>query len=262
MMKNMKYMVLAFLGMVGFASCEKNEMSLYDTSHTAMNIWFGNSASVVDSITHNYSNYMGERAITFYAQITGLPTDYDRTFEIEAFEGDLSEAEGSFKTEVYTLKAHETRAECSMIFNTALLKDPNSFTRKDGHLNFRLKANDEFEPGTGEKSVMRVVLKNYLAKPDNWDDDVSYYNILSHYFGTYSAKKYQFILSVLEVADFKVEYGSAVTFDESTNTYGYTYFNTYIVPKVKIALEEFNSDPNNPDAPLRDESGQKVSFDN
>lgn len=259
MMKNLKYFGLAFLLAMSLDSCVENEMPLYDTNNTAMNIWFGTANLVLDSSAYNYSYAMGEKALTFIARITGMPVDRDRTFEIEAYEGDLEEAAGSFRTETYTLKANETTVECPIYFNTAQLKNPASFAQRDGYLKFRLKNNDEFGNGADEKSVLKVVLKNYLDIPNDWVNPISPNMDYTSFFGTYSAKKYQFIVSVWGYVDFHIDRVTTVDYDEATNTLSKKYAK-YMYKKLQIALEEYNNNPNNPDVPLRDESGNVITF--
>ncbi len=258
-MKKLKHIGLACLCLIGLAACDKNEMPVYNTANTAMNIWFGNTNLVLDSTIYNYSYSMGEKVLTFYARITGMPTDYDRTFEIEAYEGDLNEAEGSFKTATYTLKAGEISVECPIYFNTSLLKNPSSFIQKDGYLYFRLKDNPDFKSGTKEKSVLKVVLKNYLDVPNDWIEPIYPNMSYEDFFGTYSAKKYQFIVSVWGYVDFHIDRITTVDYDEATNTLSKKYAK-YLYQKLQIALEEYNNDPNNADVPLRDESGNVITF--
>ena len=38
-----------------WGSCDKNETPVFDTSYSAINIWFGTESSVLDSVTYNYS---------------------------------------------------------------------------------------------------------------------------------------------------------------------------------------------------------------
>ena len=267
-MKSLKYFVLCGLIAVGLSSCEKNEMPVFDVEYAALNIWFGSAtnslgtATVLDSTTYNYSYAMGEKTLTFYARVA----DYDRTFDIEVFDGDIDEAEGSFRTETYTLKAGETEVACSIYFNTSLLKDKNSFTEKDGHLYFRLVKNKEFVTGTGNMSSLVVVLKNYLTQPEEWYTAVAphrpYYSIYSswNYFGEYSKVKYQFMISELGLIDFHISSQATKFYDEATNTISMDYA-TFLKQKLQVALEEYNSNPENPNTPLKDENGTVIDFD-
>lgn len=258
-MKNLKYVGIVCLLATIFGSCDKNEMPIYETDYTALNIWFGSEKKVSDSLSYNYSYSMGEGSLTFFARVAGVSVDYDRTFILEAYDGDLSEAEGSYWTETYTIKAGETLIECPIHFDTSLLKDADSFTERDGYLFFRMAANEEFVSGTEERSVLKVVLKNYLGKPDEWDNAIGVRRKYSDYFGEYSKAKYQFMVSTLGIIDFHIEYGFTGTYDEESNTMSISYAK-YLVQKLQVALEEYNNDPNNPNTPLRDETGSVVTF--
>lgn len=250
---------IACFGSLVLASCEKNEMPVYDTSYTALNIWFGTSSNALDSTTYNYSYKMGEGTLTFYARVMGVPVDYDRTFELEVYDGDTGTAAGSYWTETYTIGAGETEVECNIYFDTSKLTDADSFTETDGHLCFRMAANDTFLAGTEDRTNLIVVLKNYLSKPDEWDSATYPLRPYSAYFGTYSKVKYQFMISELGLVDFHINYSTSTPYDEETNTISSAYA-SYLVQKLKVALEEYNNDLNNTDTPLRDETGSVVSF--
>ncbi len=259
-MKTLKYFIGCFLIAIAICSCEKNEMPGYDANYAALNIWFG-GGQVLDSTTYNYSYAMGEKVLNFSARVIGVPVDYDRTFEIEVYDGNINEAEGSYRTETYTIKAGETEVTCPIYFNSSLLKDKTSFTDESGVLYFRLVENKHFQQGVDKRNTLVVVLKNYLSKPDTWDDTAypMYSNNYSYYFGNYSKKKYQFMIDKLGLVDFTISYSAQKDYDEETNTISTTYAD-YLKKKLQVALEEYNSDPNNPDTPLKDESGSIITF--
>ncbi len=259
-MKNNIYLLyLTFLAMLGLGSCDENETPLYDTERTALNIWFGRDDGVVqDSLTYNYSYAMGEDSITFHARVSGLQADFDRTFTLEAVSGDLDKAEGSYRTQTYTMPAGQTQVECAIYFDTSKLKDPDSFTEEDGDgvLCFRLAPNDTFAEGTEEMSELIVKLRNYLAKPDNWDEAQSPYYSLSRFFGEYSKEKYQFMIDVLDMMEFTINQNATVPYDEENNEISYNYAN-YLRERLVQALDEYNATH---DEPLRDSSGALITF--
>lgn len=258
MIKNKIIKALAVVGVLSatFSSCSKNEYPEFDASYSALNVWFGTETAPQDSITYNYSYSLGEQTVHFYARAIGVLADHDRTFQLEAYEGDLDEAQGSYTLGEYTLKAGETTGEFDITFDTSKLKNAQSFTDKDGHLKLRMKANDEFQQGAKELQSLTIVLKNYLSKPDNWDAATFPMMALGRFFGDYSKVKYQFMIQVLDMVDFKVNYNTSVRYDEETNTISYNYAN-YLASKMKLALEEYN---NTHDTPLTDETGNIVTF--
>lgn len=249
------YLVLAFL--LSLSSCSTNETPVFDTDYAALNIWFGTPTLVLDSTTYNYSYSLDEGSLTFIARVAGLPVDYDRTFTLEAVKGDVSEAEGSFHTEEYTIKAREVETQCSIYFNTSQLKNAGSFTERDGHLCFRLVESGEFVAGTEKMQELVVVLKNYLAMPDNWETAVYPYYALNRIFGEYRKEKYQFMIQILGLKEFSINGAATVPYDSEKNEVSYNYAN-YLKEKMIVALEEYKAAHDG--EPLRDANGDEITF--
>lgn len=255
-----KYIIKAFSVLFAFTAmlsgCSKNEYREFDANYASLAIWFGTEYVPQDSITYNYSYALGEKTVHFYARTIGALSDHDRSFQLEAFDGDLDEAQGSYSLGEYTIKAGESIAQFDITFDTSKLKDALAFTQKDGHLKLRMKANDEFSTGVKELQTLTIVLKNYLSKPDNWDAAQYPLRPLSAYFGEYSKVKYQFMIQELNLVDFNISYNASISYDEETNTLSHNYAN-YLVSKMKLALEEYNASH---DTPLTDETGNIVTF--
>ena len=257
-MKKMKYKiwVLALL-LTGLAGCSKNDIPVFNTDYSALNIWFGTSGVALDSVSYNYSYTLGEDSLMFNARVTGLPSDKDRFFAIEAYSGNFSEAEGSFWTKEYCIKAGETSATFPIYFDTSKLKDEASFSKTDGRVNFRMVENSEFVEGVHTMRNLKVILKNYLAKPEEWDAAVYPHRVYSFYFGQYSRKKYSFMIQETGLVDFHISYTASASYDEATNTISLSYA-TYLLSKLKQALDVYNQTH---DKPLTDEeSGSAVVF--
>ncbi len=257
-MKKMKYKIwILSLLLTGLTSCSTNEIPVFDTNYSALNIWFGNNETALDSTSYNYSYALGEDSLMFNARVTGLPSAEDRFFTIEAYSGSLNEAEGSFRTKEYCIKAGETYATFPIYFDTSKLKDNSSFSGTDGHINFRLVENAEFVEGVDKMRKLNVVLKNYLAKPEEWDVAEYPYRPYAIYFGEYSQKKYSFMIQETGLVDFRISYTASVSYDEATNTISSTYA-TYLLSKLRQALDVYNQTH---EKPLTDEeSGSAVVF--
>ena len=239
------------------AACSKEEVSTYDISRTALNIWVGTEAGAVyESVTYNYSYAYEEGSVTFYAQLSGMPADHDRTFRLEPFGGDSAIMANTIRTEDYVLPAGEVRGTYQVHFNTQQLSSPTLFTDRDGTISFRLKPNDTFAVGTENHQQFTVTLKNYLAKPDNWDSANFPRIPLSKYFGTYSRVKYQFMIEVLGLIDFEINYNTQTAYDEATNTVSSVYA-VHLQQLMQRALNEYNETH---DTPLTDEFGIPVTF--
>lgn len=258
MKNNIHLLCLALLALLGLGSCDKNETPLYDTEYSALNIWCGSAQTPVDSVTYNYSYSMGEDSVMFYARVSGMPADYDRTFTLEVVGGTVEEAEGSYRIETYTIPAGEIQVECPIYFDTSLLKDNNLFSEEsgDGLLVFRLAPNDTFAEGVEELSTLNIVLRNYLAQPDNWYEASNPYYALSNFFGDYSKEKYQFMIDELGMMEFKVNRNATVPYDEENNEISYNYAN-YLRERLSNALDEYNATH---DTPLQDSLGNRITF--
>ena len=238
-------------------ACSKEEVSTYDTSLCSLNIWVGTQAGAVyESVTHNYSYAYEEGDVTFYAQISGMPADHDRSFRLEAYGDDLDKAASTIRTEDYVIPAGEIGGTYQVHFNTQKLADPALFTTQDGTVRFRMVPNDTFAIGTEGHQSFTVILKNYLAKPDNWDA-ANYPRVaLSRYFGPYSRVKYQFMIEVLGLIDFEINYNAPTAYDEETNIVSASYA-VYLQQVMQRALNEYNDSH---DTPLTDETGVPVTF--
>ena len=239
------------------AACSHEEVSLYDTERTALNIWVGNQAGVVyDHATYNYSYAYEEGSVTFYAQLSGMPADVDRTFRLEPFGGDSALMASTVRTEDYVIPAGTIGGTYQVYFNTQKLPDATLFANSEGSINFRVVPNDVFDIGTEGHQQFTVVLRNYLAKPDNWDT-ANYPRIpLSKYFGTYSRVKYQFMIEHLGLIDFEINYNAQTSYDEETNVVSASYA-VYLRQVMQRALNEYNETH---DTPLTDELGTPVLF--
>ena len=246
-----------FLLFLLFAACTHEEVPTYDTSQTSLNIWVGTSAGAVyESTTYNYSYAYEEGAVTFYAQISGMPADHDRTFRLEPFGGDSALMANTIRTEDYVIPAGQIGGTYQVYFNTQRLSDPLLFTQTDGTIHFRVVPSETFTIGTENHQEFTVVLKNYLAKPDNWDA-ANYPRVpLSKFFGTYSRVKYQFMIEHLGLIDFEINYNIQTSYDEEQNMVSAVYA-VYLQQVMQRALAEYNATH---DTPLTDEFGNPVMF--
>lgn len=251
------YITAAVFGAFLLASCNKAEIPTYDTSYSALNIWVGTeNGYAYDNATYNYSYAYEEGSVTFYAQVTGLPSNHDRTFRIEPFGGDSAKMANTIRTEDYVIKAGEVTGTFKVYFDTQKLSPSTLFTDNDGSINFRLAPNSDFETGTEGHQQFTVVLRNHLAKPDNWDAANFPQMPLVRYFGSYSRVKYQFMIETLGLVDFTINYNARTSYDETTNVVS-TAYAVYLVQQMQEALANYNATH---DKLLTDEQGNPVTF--
>lgn len=240
------------------AACQHEEVDTYDTSRAGLNIWVGEpTGTVYDAVSYNYSYAYEEESVTFYAQISGVPVGYDRTFALEPYGEQCELVAPTIRSEVYTLPAGAVSGTYKVHFNSQLLPSPDLFTEEDGSISFRVAPGSEFQLGAENRQTFTVTLRNRLAKPDNWDA-ANYPQVpLSKYFGLYSRVKYQFMIETLGLIDFKISYFASTAIDEATNTVSPAYA-VYLQQLVQEKLDAYNAAH---ETPLTDERGERVTFD-
>lgn len=249
--------MLCVLCLMAAASCQKIEVLKYDPDLTGLNIWVGTSAGAIyEEAVYNYSYAYEEGSITFYARVYGIPTDYDRTFTLEPFGDSIEQVLPTIRTEEYVMPAGAVSGEYKVYFNSQKLPSGGLFAENDGEVSFRVVANDAFGLGAEDMQSFTVVLRNRIAKPDNWDSANYPQVALSKYFGTYSRVKYQFMIEHLGLIDFIISYNAATAIDEATNTVSPAYA-VYLQQLMQERLAEYNATH---DTPLTDENGDVVIF--
>ena len=234
-------------------SCKKNELSYFDDSYVALNIWLKAGNAVADSVTYNFAYTVLKRdSIMFSARLAGMPADYDRTFRLKAVEGDVDKVQ--FETQDYVLKAGEYEGSFPIFINKP--DGYSEFQNVSGHIVFELEENEYFKPGAVETNRLHIVFKNFLAKPDDWDSAMYPYMPLSRYFGTYSDVKYAFIIQATGYSNFSVYYTMSSDPGLPDNVITSTVADR-LKQKCKLALAEYNEQHSEP---LTDEFGNLISF--
>lgn len=239
-------------------ACQQEELFKYDSSRAGLNIWVGTSSgSVYEETTYNYSYALEEGSITFYARIYGVPANYDRTFTLEPFGENIEHIIPTIRVEEYVMPAGAVSGEYKVYFNSTLLPSPDLFKTEDGTVSFRMVENEEFDFGAERMQSFKVILRNRIAKPSNWDTANYPQVALSKYFGTYSDAKYKFMIEHLGLIDFKISYSASTAHDEANNTVS-TAYAVYLQQLMQEKLAEYNAAH---ETPLTDENGNVISFE-
>lgn len=244
------------------SGCQYNDRELYDTEYTALNIWFGTNRDATATATYNFVNHQDMDSMIFYVRLSGVPADHDRTFALEAVEGDINKV--TYVLGNYVLPAGAYSGSYPIYF--AKPDNYDQFREEDGYIVFKLKEGSAFKEGAENSNSIAlnqlyVILQNSVSKPWNWDEDTYPYRSLSFYFGSYSGVKYEFIVSTLGLSDFRILYGTDLS-EEADNVVTYLQA-AYFVTKCQTALIAFNADAENIAlglAPLTDEYGFTVTF--
>lgn len=256
-MKTIKLSLLLFATVGLMAACDKEVVETYDPSYSAVNIGFGNATSLTQEMTYNFSEASGERGVKFFARISGVPSDHDRSFTLEAVDGDLTKTAGTYRVETYTIPAGEISGEFTLYFDSSKLPS-GSFIDEDGLLVFRVAENKEFNPGSKNANELRFTLKNYLSKPEEWDAAVYPYQPIMRYFGEYSEVKFRFMIENGFPSNIRVNWSQTepIIVEGATTIISVNYAN-YLKQVYQIALNEYN---NSHDTPLQDSFGNPIYF--
>jgi hypothetical protein len=255
-MKKIFTAIVICLFMVSMSGCKKNERMYFDTTHPALNIWFGTTAgTVLEQTTFNFAYQNDMDSVIFNARLSGEVVDYDRTFTLEAVDGDISKVDYVFGD--YMIPAGEYLVQFPIYFRKPA--NFNEFKDEEGSIVFKMKANSEFFEGAQGQNSITVTLKNAVGKPDNWDAEVSsYYRTLTYYFGTYSDVKYAFIINVTGMSNFRIYYSTSLPAGTPDNVIPSSQAQ-YMNRQCRTALAKYNETNT---VPLTDEFGNLVEFPN
>ncbi|MFC3196116.1 DUF4843 domain-containing protein [Parapedobacter deserti] len=243
-----------FLCAVVLFSCEKEIDARYEPSFSALNIWLGSNVQKPDSMVYNFAFRPVQEAdtISFSVRLMGLPANHDREFKLIAISGDTARIKQGVHYEfpTYILPAHAYEGVYSIF-----IKRTDTFSGQPGRIVFGLMEDGVFRRGIQERSDIAIVLMDQFAKPAHWDIDPAPYQPLMRFFGAYSDVKFQFITTAIGRAPtFKVRYsGTPIPPDEVSYTQAQYWQN-----RCRTQLLQYNA--NNPEAPLRDEHGEIVTF--
>lgn len=256
MTKTIQYCA-CMLCLIIVTSCQKEDIMKFDSEMAGLNIWVGTSAgSIYEETTYNYSYAIEEGSVTFYARVYGVPAEHDRTFTLEPFGENIEQIVPTIRVEEYVMPAGEVSGEYKVYFNSKNLASEDLFSESDGKVSFRMVDNEHFETGTENMQSFTVVLRNRIAKPDNWDS-ANYPSVaLSKYFGTYSRVKYQFMIEHLGLRDFIISHSASTSIDETTNTVS-TAYAVFLQQLMQQKLAEYNETH---EKPLTDENGDPIIF--
>lgn len=233
-------------------ACEEDNKLMYDESSRVLNLWFGSESTEgrVDSTEYNYAyRPLGTDldSVTFYVKLAGVPLEEDCTFDLEVTGGDVSSV---IVDKHYVLPSYVLKAGTTGGYYPIYLKNTSDFKDKAFTLALALKENVKLETGVKEYATLKLIVKDREEKPAYWDEDPETYMPLKNFFGTYSRTKYQFMIKVTGKVISRVIYqGTPIPHHR------FLFRGAVFTGKARLAVEEYNNNPENPDRPLSDENG-------
>ncbi|SMC38611.1 DUF4843 domain-containing protein [Pedobacter africanus] len=231
-----RYMILLLF--IALAGCKRNELQYFEEEVPFLNIWLGTRGSVLDSITHNFAYSSGNKdSILFYYRIAGYPANQDRKFELSTSDNDAKLLNFSFGS--YSVPAGKSEGNFVLYVDKPI--DKNLFLNKDLKVTFQVKSTTVFQPAVKEQSSLRIIFKNAVTKPDNWENAALPYLPLRNFFGVYSNEKYKFVIQVTGMSNFAVYRTVAVNPELEPNTITEIHARA-LQSQCKIALEKYKAD--------------------
>lgn len=232
-MKALKFLLFAGCGLL--LSCSQKNDFFFPEAKNGMNIWLGTSTIVDDSVTYNFAYTLsGRDSIMFNYRMSGHALQQDTEFELEAVSGDTSLVHFSFGK--YVLKAGQYEGRFPIYIDKP--DAYSAFENTTGKIIFRLKQSPVLETGAKERSELKVLFRNFVSKPDNWDVATQPYFTMARYFGAYSNRKYSFIIQTTGMVNFKIYYTVANNPVLEENTITATQA-AYLQNKCKVALQAY-----------------------
>ncbi|MBP1617129.1 MAG: hypothetical protein H6Q14_956 [Bacteroidetes bacterium] len=192
-----------------------------------------------DSLQFSFVTYPAdttEKQLNVTLWVMGNATEYDRTANLEVL------------TDKTTASADLYRVPASVVIaagaNSAtfpvILKRAASLQQTTARLYIAVQKSADFEVGISSQDHLLLKWNDILSKPSNWTS-------LQEFFGSYSDVKYRFMINNAGISEF----------DTTTMTWAELQ---YYKIKLVNALNKYNQE--HPEAPLTDETGKLVSFDN
>ncbi|WP_196937632.1 DUF4843 domain-containing protein [Sphingobacterium pedocola] len=238
-MKRLHYIFFSLI--VLLTGCEKNEPIVFKKEDAALQLWFGTTNQVLDSVSFNFSYMTSDTdSVVFNARILGKPLDHDIEFELSP-EGDADLV--YFALPKFIIKAGEVEVKYPIYFEKP--DNYQEFKTAEGVILFKLKPSPMFKEGNKEMSALKISLKNSLAKPDNWDSALFPYSSLNTYFGAYSNRKFEFMIETLGVSYFNVFLSTNAAQNTDPKAIS-SIFANYYASICRTTLAEYNATHTNP----------------
>lgn len=251
-MMKYEFYVIAFFALLGMAGCKQLDVNCYENDPR---LYFYRSpsydASQRDSIAQSFFLLPQEQdrdTVYITLETMGMSSDQPRPFSL--VQTNVGEPNAAIAGKHYLALDSEEMKNNMMIPAGAVeyrmplivLRDPSLDTSKV-RLKLDIAENKYFKPGIAENAHFWVTITATAEEPPTWES-----NYWIYIFGEWGAKKMWFIINYLGINDFSEE------IDDSA-------YRDYLHALAEQKLQEYNADPVNEDAPLREMDGTLVTFE-
>lgn len=266
-MKRYVFYIMALVGMMFLASCEK-DLPVYSDGTNRLNFYYDISSTSFfksEMARSSYSFVYGSETavddtLWFEVETMGFVADYDRPIALEQVEvADASNAVAdkhyqAFSTpslqKLYVIPAGKTRTRIPVV----LLRDA-SLKSENVTLKFAIKANEYFANGYEPYRERVIEFTDQLSEPSYWNKAYGDYgSTIAMYFGTYGVVKHQFLIEQTG-KKWDDEYIDSLMTGDS----GYL---SYLYDKMNQKLADVNAERESKgEGPLCEADGSPVNFD-
>lgn len=235
MKKNWLHRFTLALFITGWAcGCQKEERLIYKDV-PRIYIYKNTLAYAYDSLNYSFAVKNSARVrdtVWATVRIMGDAISKDRVIEFRPVDSLTTAVEGrDYELMKYIMPSDSFTTRLGIIIRKTPEMDVKTLK-----LVMKLMPSRDFQTGIYDQLFYRVVISNILVKPNDWD------SWLKNYFGSYSERKYRFIIDVLGIAEFT----DAMSYSE----YG------YFAQRMKNALADYETK----NGPMIDENGNRVVF--
>lgn len=246
------YIFLLAMMAAGMASCKKSELKSFDEP-TMVHFYKDLSDPFRDSSVFSFAIFSPDHmydTVKLPVRIAGTPASKDRQVKLQA----VADSSNALAGTDYVIDKAMVRAGKFTDTVYVVVKRTPEMKTMEKRLLLEIVASDDLLPGVYNSpvgsgnnvysgaSVRKLVkINDFLTKPGNWD------NMLVYFFGSYSQRKYKFIIEVTGRAQFPVGGGpNDISYGE--------------ISAIQIFLRQALLDYNREHGDMIDENGGIVTF--
>ena len=184
--------VIIMLMFAGLWACNMDEVEVYSSQRY---LFFADSSMGLDTAAFSFYHYPGEEThdVSFYVGLTGIPASEDLAYAVEVVDS-LTTAD----PQDYEIPENLIfpAGQVVGVMNVRCKNVRPELENQKVCVTFRIKGNENFQPGLEGKQTVRVTFDNIKSKPLWWTGDLEEFVL-----GEYSEKKFQLLVTQTGVND-------------------------------------------------------------